>query len=157
MCPGFRTGLFMTSQGSHAFKESITATGDKRLLLSENVVWQKLWKEVFPHTLGDMFKTAHAQTISLFSELCSGYRNVWEQQHFGWRWQSWWHESIVATAERRQSRSHPVCRDQREHTRWLFYVQLQESTWWLRGQHVLGVSSFNVWMGGRWPAGEDTL
>lgn len=38
MCPGFRTGLFMTSQGSHAFKESITATGDKKLLPAETVI-----------------------------------------------------------------------------------------------------------------------
>lgn len=38
MYPGIRIGLFMTSKGSHAFKELVIATGDKMLLLAENVI-----------------------------------------------------------------------------------------------------------------------
>lgn len=38
MYPGIRIGLFMTSKGSHAFKELLIATDDKMLLLAENVI-----------------------------------------------------------------------------------------------------------------------
>lgn len=49
MHPGIKIGLFMISPGSHAFKESITVTGDKMLPLAENVPLRKLLKEFFPH------------------------------------------------------------------------------------------------------------
>ena len=50
MHPGIRIGLFMISRGSHAFKESITVTGDKMLPPAENVLLRTLLKEFFPHT-----------------------------------------------------------------------------------------------------------
>lgn len=38
MYPGIRIDLFMTSKQSHAFKELVITTGDKMLLLAENVI-----------------------------------------------------------------------------------------------------------------------
>lgn len=79
MYPGIRIGLFMTSQGSHTFKEPITATGDTMLLPAESVILQKPLEEFLPHPLDDnMFKTANAHAISLFSEFV-----FWQQKCLG--------------------------------------------------------------------------
>lgn len=38
MYPGISNGLLTTSKGSHTFKELVFVTGDKMLLLAENVI-----------------------------------------------------------------------------------------------------------------------
>lgn len=77
MYPGTRIGLFMTSKGSHAFKELVIATGDKMLLPLENVILWKLLEEILLHTPHDnIFKISTAYVILLFSELCPGHENI---------------------------------------------------------------------------------
>lgn len=88
MYPGIRIGLFMTSQGSHAFKEKVIRTGDKMPLLAENGILWKLLKEIFPRTPNDnIFKISIACVISLFSELCPGRENSFcLEWHLNWSW-----------------------------------------------------------------------
>lgn len=115
MCPRIRTGLFMASQGSHAFKETITATGDKTLLPAENVILEKISKEFLTHALGDnMFKTAKPHMLSPYLQGCvlstetSANSNAFlgvdrvDLPLVGKK-----HESIVAKADRMQSCRQP--------------------------------------------------
>lgn len=67
----------MTSEGSHAFKELVIATGDKTLLPLENLILWKLLEEILPHTLnGNIFKISIACVILLLSELRPGHENI---------------------------------------------------------------------------------